>query len=41
MYDHIHRQIAISRTADAQRAHTPGGRRFRRPEKPPSRFRRK
>ena len=36
MYDHIHRQIARSRTADLNRAHAPGGRRYRRHEKPPS-----
>ena len=36
MHDHIHRQIAQHRIADLQRAHNPGGRRFRRPEKPPS-----
>ena len=41
MYDHIHRQIARSRTADLKRAHAPGGRRYRRPEKPPSRFARR
>ncbi len=41
MYDHIHRQLAFSRTADTQRAHIPGGRRFRRPEKPPSRIARR
>jgi hypothetical protein len=38
MYDHIHRQIAQSRTADLNRAHNPGGRRYRRREKPPSRI---
>ena len=41
MYDHIHRQIAIGRTADLKRAYAPGGRRFRRPEKPPSRSKRR
>ncbi len=38
MHDHIHRQIARTRIADLTRAHNPGGRRFRRREKPPSRL---
>ena len=41
MYDHIHRQIAHSRTADLQRAQ-PGARHRRGiPEKPPPRIRRR
>ena len=35
MHDHIHRQIARSRTADLQRAQSYGARRRSFPEKPP------
>ena len=37
MHDHIHRQIAHSRTADLQRAQSQRARRRSFPEKPPPR----
>ena len=40
MHDHIHRQIAISRSADVQRAQPSRARRRSFPEKPPPRYRR-
>lgn len=40
MHDHIHRQIAHSRTADLQRAQSHSARRRSFPDKPPNRIRR-